>query len=144
MATSSEIRKLLELRRRLQRRRPKFVRCESWRYKRIKESWRRPRGIDSHMREQRKGWPRLPKIGFASPKKVKGLHPSGYEEVLVYSPKDLEKINPEKQAARIAHTVGLRKRLKIMEEAENLGIKILNPLRGVEEIESEESEETSS
>lgn len=52
--------------------------------------------------------------------------PSGYEEVLVYNPKDLEKIDPKRQAARIASRVGRRKRQEILEKAEELGIVVLN------------------
>ena len=33
---------------------PNFLRQESWRYKRISNSWRKPRGIDSHMRLEKK------------------------------------------------------------------------------------------
>ena len=63
--------------------RPDFKRQESWRYKRVKENWRRPRGIDSKMRKKVKGWPRSAEVGYRSPKETRGLHPSGYEEVLV-------------------------------------------------------------
>ena len=42
--------KMLELRKVMKKREPDFIRQESWRYVRVKESWRRPRGIDSKMR----------------------------------------------------------------------------------------------
>ena len=58
---------------------------------------------------------------------MRGLHPSGYEEVLVYNVKDLEKVDKERQAIRIASCVGMKKRLAIEEKARELGIKILNP-----------------
>ena len=110
----------------LNRRRPKFVRQESWRYVRVSSSWRKPRGIDNKMRVKLKGYPKLPSIGYRNPKLVRGLHPSGYDEALIYSPKDLEKIDPETQVVRIAHAVGFRKRLDILEKAKELDIKILN------------------
>jgi len=124
--------------------RPEFVRQESWRYVRLKPNWRRPRGKDSKMRLQRSGWPPLVKIGYRTPKKYRGLHPSGYKEVLVYRPEDLLGLDPETHAVRIAGSVGMRKRMKIVEEAEKLGLKILNPpitAKPVEEVEVVEPEE---
>ena len=122
----------------LKLKRPEFVRQESWRYVRVKPSWRRPRGKDSKMRLQVKGWPPLVKIGYRTPKDYRGLHPSGYKEVLVYRPEDLQGLNPEVHAIRIASSVGIRKRLLIVEEARKLGLKILNPPRIMEEVEEVE------
>ncbi|MCF3653688.1 MAG: 50S ribosomal protein L32e [Aigarchaeota archaeon] len=122
----------------LKLKRPEFVRQESWRYVRIKPNWRRPKGKDSKMRLQVKGWPPLVKIGYRTPKDYRDLHPSGYKEVLVYRPEDLQGLNPEVHAIRIAGSVGMRKRLLIVEEARKLGLKILNPPRLMEEVEEVE------
>ncbi len=108
---------------------PKFKRQESWRYKRIKENWRRPRGIDSKMRMRVKGWPPSPNIGYGTPNVVKGLHPSGYREVRVFNLEDLEKVDPKAEAVRIAHQVGYRKRVEITNRARELGIHVLNPAK---------------
>ncbi len=124
--------------RELRLKRPAFIRQESWRYIRLKPSWRRPRGKDSKMRLQLRGWPSLVKIGYRTPRQYRGLHPSGYEEVLVRRPEDLQGLNPEAHAVRIASSVGMRKRLLIMEEAKRLGLKILNPPRIMEEVEKVE------
>ncbi len=123
---SEEEIRLLELRREMNRRRPDFIRQESWRYVRVKESWRRPRGIDSKMRLKKKGKPPLVSIGYRGPRLVRGRHPTGYKEVLVYNVKDLEKIDPRREAARIASTVGRRKRMEIIMKADELGIVVLN------------------
>ena len=130
--------RLLRIRRTISRRRPKFVRQESWRYVRVKENWRRPRGIDSKMRLKLKSRPALVSIGYGSPRKVRGLHPSGKREVLVHNVEELERINPEVEVARIAHTVGLRKRIQILEKAKDLGITVLNPGNGGLLLESKE------
>ena len=113
--------------RELKLKRPRFVRQESWRYVRLKPNWRRPRGKDSKMRLQIKGWPPLVKVGYRTPRAYRNLHPSGFKEVLVYRPEDLQGLDPEIHAVRIAGSVGMRKRLLIVEEAEKLGIKVLNP-----------------
>ena len=131
--------KALKLREALKHKRPDFVRQESWRYKRVKENWRRPRGLDSKMRRKIKGWPKCPEVGYRGPKAVRGLHPSGYEEILVYNPNDLDKVDPEKQAIRIAHTVGIKKRMEIIAKATSKKIRILNPKEA--ELEREEERE---
>jgi len=107
--------------------RPKFVREESWRYKRVKQSWRSPRGKTSRVRRSKKGWPPVVKIGYSKPASLRGLHPSGMREIMIYRPQDLEKINPKVQVARIAHAVGENKRLLILDEAEKRNIRVLNP-----------------
>jgi len=126
---------------------PKFRRQESWRYKRVGDTWRRPHGIDSKMRKKVKGWPASPTTGYRSPKKTRGLHPSGFVETRVHSVEDLGGIDPELQAIRIARTVGGRKRVDILALAEEKGIHVLNPrtIREPEEFkESAEPEETES
>lgn len=132
--------KPLKKREYIKHKKPSFKRQESWRYKRLKENWRRPRGIDSKMRKKVKGWPPSPGVGYRRPKKTRGLHPSGYEEILAHTLDDVEKINPETQAMRIAHTVGARRRIEISAKAKELGIHILNP-KEVKEFEKAEEEE---
>jgi hypothetical protein len=80
------------------------------------------------MRKKKKGWPKLVEIGYRGPRVSRKLHPSGYLEVLVNTLDDLDKVDPETQAIRIAHAVGLRKRADISLHAEEKGIHILNPL----------------
>ncbi|MBC7130753.1 50S ribosomal protein L32e [Candidatus Bathyarchaeota archaeon] len=134
------LRKALRLREQIKKKRPDFVRQESWRYDRLKENWRRPKGIDNKMRQKRKGWPATVSVGYRSPKAARGLHPSGYEEVLVHNLDEIRDINPETQAIRIAHTVGKRTRVMIIAEAKKRNIKILNLGETEEEELSKESE----
>jgi large subunit ribosomal protein L32e len=109
------------------RKKPKFRRWMSQTYKRVKESWRRPRGIHSKIRIRKKGKIKMPSVGYGAPKELKFFHPSGLKEVLVSNLKDLEKVDPKTQAIRIAHTVGEKKRKEIIKKAEEMKIKILNP-----------------
>ncbi|HID10162.1 MAG TPA: 50S ribosomal protein L32e [Candidatus Latescibacteria bacterium] len=109
---------------------PEFRRQESWRLKRLDESWRRPKGLDSKMRIRKKGWPPRVSVGYRSPRVIRGLHPSGLEEVLVHNPREVEGVDPERQAIRIAHTVGAKKRMAILEMAKAMGVTVLNPGKG--------------
>ncbi len=118
---------LLQLRKKIADKRPEFVRQESWRYKKLAPNWRRPKGKDNKMRKQVSGVPPLVKVGYKGPRKSRGLHPSGYNDILVFNTRDLSKINPKVDAVRIAHTVGNKKRIDIVTEATKLKIKILNP-----------------
>ena len=118
---------LLEKRKKVSEHRPKFVRQESWRYDRLAENWRRPKGKDNKMRLQVSGVPRLAKVGYRGPKAVRGLHPSGYTDNLVYNTSDLLSLDSKKDAIRIGHIVGKLKRKEILIKAAELGIKVLNP-----------------
>ena len=124
-----EKRRLLNIRKQQKRAKPDFIRQESWRYKRVKPSWRRPRGIDSKMRSERKGWPASVKVGYRSPKRVRGFHPSGFEEIMIYNEYDLDFVNPSNQVVRIGHTVSRKKRVLIVQRADELGVYIVNPRR---------------
>ncbi len=119
---------------------PKFKRQESWRYKRVKENWRKPRGIDSKIRKKVKGWPRSPEVGYRTPKETRGLHPSGYEEISVQRVDDISEIDPQRQAVRIARSVGAKKRVEILAKAAEMEIHVLNPRR-VKELEEPREEE---
>lgn len=133
------VEKALKIRARLKRKKPKFVRQESWRYDRLEENWRRPKGIDNKMRRKIKGWPPTVNVGYRGPKAARGLHPSGYEEVLVHNVDELRKVNPKTQVVRIAHTVGRRTKMEILAEARKKKITILNV--GVKEEEEREEVE---
>lgn len=137
--------KPLKARKRAKKKKPDFVRSESWRYAKLKENWRRPRGLDHKMRRKIKGWPPTVSVGYKGPKVARGLHPSGYKEVLVHNAKEISNIDPKTEAARIAHTVGKKKRVQIIAAAKKKKVFILNfkPIKLVEKEEekSEEAEE---
>ncbi len=118
--------KALRVRERARNKKPNFVRAESWKYDRFSLSWRKPRGLDNKIRRKIKGWPPGPSMGYKGPKIARGLHPSGYREVIVYNVADLSNVDVNTQAVRIAHTVGKRKRADIIAKAKELNLKILN------------------
>jgi large subunit ribosomal protein L32e len=117
---------LLAARKKIAQTRPRFIRQESWRYDRLAENWRKPKGKDNKMRKQKSGMPALVKVGYRSPKAARGLHPSGYQDILIHNTQELIKLDSKRDAARIAHTVGKKKRIEIINKALELGIKVLN------------------
>ena len=104
-----------------------FDRFECYRHKRMGRSWRRPRGLHSKQRKDYRAKGAHPEAGFGAPKAVRGFHPSGYREALVFTPAELSTIDPATTAVRIGATVGGAKRSVIQNKAAELGIKILNP-----------------
>ena len=117
----------LELREKVSSSRPEFKRAESWRYKRLETTWRKPKGVDNHQRKQKsRGRPGLVKVGYGTPKVAKGLHPSGYTDNLVYNLSDLEKLNPKTDGVRLGHAVGTKKRKEILSKAIEKKFKVFN------------------
>ena len=109
---------------------PTFRRQEWFRYKRLSRTgWKKPRGDDSSQRKNRKYRSALVRVGHGKIAAARGLHPSGFEEVLVNKSGDLEGLDPETQAVRIAKTVGNRKRSAIHDRADDLGLRVLNRRR---------------
>ena len=107
--------------------RPDFIRPESWRYKRLESTWRKPKGVDNHQRKQKsRGRPGIVKVGYGGPKNARGLHPSGYTDNLVYNILDLEKLDPKTDGVRIGHSVGTKKRKEIIVKAIEKKMKIFN------------------
>ncbi|MFB6068484.1 MAG: 50S ribosomal protein L32e [Halobacterium sp.] len=133
---SDEEERLLQKRRREGK--PQFNRQDYHKKKRTPESWRRPKGTLSKQRRGVKGKGDKVEAGFRTPKAVRGKHPSGFEEVRVHNTDDLEGVDPDTEAARIASKVGARKRERIEEQAEERGIRVLNPTYVEVEVEDNE------
>jgi len=127
--------KLLRARGEIDRRRPLFGRQARYRYYRIGRdmSWRRPRGLQSKQRRHYGYRPKIVRIGYRSPARVRGLVPSGFRPILVHTDRDLRAIDSKVEAAVIARTVGTRRRLVLEEAARKLGIRVLNPIVKSEE-----------
>lgn len=122
-----ETTKALAFRAQQKKKQPAFRRQEWYRYKRLsRSSWRKPNGLQSKMRLNRKYRPPMVRIGYRKISSARGLHPSGFEEVMVHNQSDLEGLDPETQAIRIGARVGNRKRLDIHDKANSLGIRVLN------------------
>ena len=127
---SDELKAALALRAAQKKGTPSFRRTEWFRYKRLSRSgWRKPHGMDNKQRRNYKYRGSLVRIGHGKVNAASGLHPSGFEEVMVHNSRDLDQIDAETQAARVGSTVGGRKRENIYSRADELGIRVLNRRR---------------
>ena len=127
---SDELKAALALRAAQKKGTPSFRRTEWFRHKRLSRSgWRKPHGMDNKQRRNYKYRGSLVRIGHGKVNAASGLHPSGFEEVMVHNSRDLDQIDAETQAARVGSTVGGRKRENIYSRADELGIRVLNRRR---------------
>eukprot|EP00891_Asterochloris_glomerata_P008957 jgi/Astpho2/8957/e_gw1.00133.288.1_t len=113
----------------VKKRTKKFKRHQSDRKITVKESWRRPKGIDSRVRRKFKGCGIImPNIGYGSNKKTRHLMPTGFYKFTVSNVKELELLmmHNRKYAAEIAHNVSAKKRREIVERARELNINVTN------------------
>lgn len=124
-----ESKRLFNVRKVQKGKKPQFKRTCSHKFKRLDTNWRRPRGSQGKQRRKYAAKGALAQVGYGSPAAVKGLHPSGYSDVLISSLAELELVDPSFEAIRIAAKIGAKKKALIIAKAEEFGIKILNPGR---------------
>ena len=75
---------------------PKFRRQEWFRYFRLaRTGWRKPKGYQSKQRLNMKYRTPMVRIGHRKIASVRGLHPSGFEEVLVNTLSELDGLDPD-------------------------------------------------
>ncbi len=117
----------LDMRKAQGKKQPTFRRQEWFRYRRLsKTGYRKPKGKDSKMRMNRKYRSPMARVGYGKVAAARGLHPSGFEEAMVHTVNELDGLDPERQAVRIGAGVGNRKRSRIHDRADDLGLRVLN------------------
>merc|ERR1711920_181627 len=105
-----------------------FKRMQSDRKVTVKESWRRPKGIDCRTRRKFKGTIPMPNIGYGTNKKHRHILPNGFKKFLIHNVKELEMLMMHNRTycAEIAHDVSALKRKSIVERARQLNINVTN------------------
>jgi large subunit ribosomal protein L32e len=122
-----EKKRLMRLRKKKKRKNPSFRRFESWRYKKLKgKGWRKQRGIDNKTRRKTKTGVKSPSVGYRTPKAIRGLHPSGLEDIRVMHVHELDDLDPDIHGIRVASRLGARKRATLIEAARDQGFRVLN------------------
>lgn len=107
----------------------KFIRQDYMRLPRLGkgrkklQKWRRPKGRDSKMRENRRSYPAVVRVGYKTPAKdsgkIKGMTP-----VRVCNVAELEKV--KKDNVIIVGKVGAKKKMDILKKAEEMKFKVVN------------------
>ncbi len=126
--------KLLQLRKEISARRPKFVQQDHHKRKETQERWRAPKGMHSKMRHGVWGRPASVNVGYRGPQAVRGLHASGLVPVLVYTVAELAALDAKSQGVILGH-VGARKKIDILTACQQKGITVLtvkNPAETVQ------------
>ena len=100
----------------MNKKKPRFTRQRSHDKKRVKNRWRKPRGIDSKQKQGKKAKGAKPRIGYGSPKTPKPL--------LVRNMADLENA---KSPVIIASRIGKRKKTIMLEKAAEKKLEVVNP-----------------
>ena len=109
---------------------PRFIRQEFHKLPRLKEVWRKSRGIDSKKHEGKRGKGETPQDGYKKTAEIRGITPTGFFPYVVRNLADLDKVDTKKQAAVIGATVGRKNRNEIIKAANSKKITILNPRKG--------------
>ena len=139
MINKNEKNRLLKIRKQKRKAQPSFRRVESWRRIKVKDSWRKARGIDNKTRRHMKMGVKHPNRGYRVPKDIRDLHPSGLKEVNILHLSDLEGLSPKVHCITINARLGNRKKVVLLESLEELGYKVLNS--GIKEKTIKELEE---
>ena len=95
----------------------KFMRQDYYKFKRLKRSWRRPKGMHSKMRVGKCGSGVRARIGHSSPEKP------GY--IIVKNMGDINNLTKGSEII-ISSNLGSKKTMSIVNKAKEIGLKILN------------------
>ncbi|MBR9698889.1 50S ribosomal protein L32e [Candidatus Woesearchaeota archaeon] len=117
---------LLEKRKEQKKKKPRFIMQSAHKLKRLKQRWKRPKGIDSKMRLGLRGYAKIIKVGYKSPAKVRGLDKSGLLPIQVHTEKELRSLDKTKHSAIIGSTVSQKNKVKLLVKAKELGLHIGN------------------
>lgn len=116
---------LLEKRNAMKAKKPRFLRQEAHKRKKVSNNWRQPKGGDSKMRKKKGGNRRMPSMGFSSPRKVRGLDKLGFVEVIVKNVNELSSIDPKVQIV-VLGKIGTKKRVEVLKKCEEMKLKVSN------------------
>lgn len=118
--------KLLGLRKAMKARKPNFkIQNSNDPKKRFAGRWKRPKGLQSKMRERRKGNPKYIEPGYGSPREVRGATADGFFPVVARSLSDLANVK-EGSGVIVSARVGMRKKTEILKAAAERKLRVLN------------------
>jgi len=116
---------LLAYRKHMKARKPDFIRQDEHKRPALGKKWRRPKGIQSKMRKNKRGYRASVTTGYSSPRLVRGLHPSGLRAIVIHTLNELNALDPKTQGAMLGH-VGLKRKMELLRHAREKNIPVLN------------------
>ena len=116
---------LLQVRKQVKARKPKFIRQQGNHLTSLSKNWRAPKGVHSKIRRKRRGKMKQPSTGYGSPKKVMHFHPSGLKPIRITNSNQLNNVTKE-HGLIISRTLGKRKKLALLKEVEERKLPVLN------------------
>ena len=118
--------RLLEIRRKIKARKPEFIRQYYHKKPGLKRKWRKPKGLHSKLRLNKRGKFKKVSKGYRSPREVRGLHKTGLEERRINNIKQLDALDHKKHGVIISSTTGKKNRIGILKKSKELGFNVLN------------------
>lgn len=116
---------MLELRKKLNAKRPNFLHYDHQKRKEVGTRWRKPKGLHNKMRLGKWGKPATVNVGYRNPVAVRGLDQSGLAKVLVNTLSDLDGFDAKTQGVWLG-SVGARKRAVLLDACKKKNFKVLN------------------
>ncbi len=116
---------LIDQRNDQKKKKPTFIRQDAHKVKRLGKVWRKPKGHQSKMRLGKKSYSKTVKVGYGSPKAVKGMTRDGLVPVDVANIADLAKVQ-KGMVGVIKASVGNRKRAMIIKAAIEKKVALIN------------------
>ncbi|MBD3209324.1 hypothetical protein GF367_02810 [Candidatus Woesearchaeota archaeon] len=124
---------LLDDKKAKKKRNPRFTRTDSHKKRRLNPGWRRPKGLQNKMRLRKKGYKKSVTSGYSTPARLKGATERGLAIVTVNTLKELEALDPQREAALIAR-IGRKKKTALLAAAQRRGVTVANlPLKRYQE-----------
>ena len=132
--------KLIDKRKEIKKRKPTYVRQQTNQFKKFKNNpkWRRPKGYQSKLRLNRKGHIGTIKVGYKSPKAIRGANKMGLFEVRVFNLNDIKNTKlKDNEIFILAKGIGSKKKLEMIEYCLKNKVKLFNvknPQREIEKL----------
>lgn len=121
----TDLNKLMELKKEKLKKNPHFLPRKSGLIKRISTSWRRPIGIHNKIRKCKRGKGALVRIGYSTPKLLKGMTRDMKMPVSVSTAKDLDNLTKDNVIV-FSSSLGNKKKLVIAKLAKEKNIALFS------------------
>lgn len=118
--------RLLEIKAEMKRRKPRFRRQNTGLKARLAEGWRKAQGVQAKLRLGKKSRGAVVSPGYRTPKQARGLTNEGLIPVRISTPAHLPLLKPKEHALIIDSSVGMKRRIELIQAGLASGFKLLN------------------